>query len=206
MLLYQGVDMLHGFDLSILYFFNHQLANPVLDGFFLFIAESKIFLTFLILFALMLFYRGSLRLKTVIILMIICIAIVDPVCHYILKPLVGRIRPCYTLHDIRLLVGCGGKFSFPSNHAANSFAIAGLISFFYRKYTAPLFTIALLIGLSRIYLGRHYPSDVLGGAIFGLLVAALVIYLAKQLLNFLASRGYMKNAVGKIQGALAWKK
>ena len=198
--------MLHGLDLSILYFFNHQMANPVLDGFFLFIAESKIFLTFLILFALVLFYRGSFRLKMVIILMIICIAIVDPVCYYILKPLIGRIRPCYTLHDIRLLVGCGGRFGFPSNHAANSFAIAGLISYFYRKYTAILATVAVLICLSRIYLGRHYPSDVLGGAIFGLLVAALVIYLARLLLNLLASRGYMKIAVGKIQGALFWRK
>jgi len=198
--------MLHGLDLNILYFFNHQLANPILDGFFLFIAESKIFLTFLLLFALVLFYRGSFKLKTVIILVIVCIAIVDPVCHYILKPLVGRIRPCYTLHDIRLLVGCGGKFSFPSNHAANSFAIAGLISYFYRKYTVLLATIAVLIGLSRIYLGRHYPSDVLGGAVFGLLVAVIVIFLAKQLLNFLASRGYMNNAVSKIQGALSWEK
>lgn len=198
--------MLHSLDLNILYFFNHRLANPVFDWFFLFITESKIFLVILILIALVLFGRGSLRLRFVIILMICCIAIADPVSHYVLKPLYGRIRPCYVLDNIRLLVGCGGRFSFPSNHAANSFAIAGLIAYFYKRYAAVLFTLAVLISLSRIYLGRHYPSDVLGGAIFGLLVTIIVIYLAKRGLNFMTSRGIMKTAVDKITGALSWKK
>ncbi len=198
--------MLENLDLAILHFFNHNLANPVLDWFFLFIAESKIFLFALIILAIILFWRGSLRMKTVIILVIACVAIVDPVSHYVMKPLFGRIRPCYELSDIRLLVGCGGRFSFPSNHAANAFAIAGVVVYFYRKYAALLITSAILISLSRIYLGRHYPSDVLGGAAFGVLTAWLVIYLLKLILNYMESKNRLKAKTEKIRGALSWKK
>jgi len=193
-------------DLIILYFFNHDLANPVLDRFFLFIAESKTFLFALIMLAIILFWRGSLRLKTVMILVIACVAIVDPVSHYVLKPLFGRIRPCYELADVRLLVGCGGRFSFPSNHAANSFAIAGVVAYFFRKYTALLATSAVLISLSRIYLGRHYPSDVLGGVVLGVLTACLVIYLLKLVLNYMESKDILKPKVEKVREAVSWKK
>jgi len=198
--------LLENIDLTILYFFNHDLANPVLDWFFLFIAESKIFLFALIILAIILFWRGSVRLKSVIILVIACVAIVDPVSHYVLKPLFGRIRPCYELSDIRLLAGCGGRFSFPSNHAANAFAIAGVVVYFYRKYAALLITSAVLICLSRIYLGRHYPSDVLGGAVFGVLTAWLVIYLLKLVLNYMESKNILKTKAEKIRGAVSWKK
>jgi undecaprenyl-diphosphatase len=198
--------MLRNLDLAILYFFNHKLANPVLDWLFLSISESKIFLAALIILALGLFWRGSLRLKIVIALMVLCIAIVDPVSHYLLKPLFGRIRPCYTFDNIRLLVGCGGRLSFPSNHAANSFAIAGLVSYFYKRYAAVLYVVAVLIGLSRIYLGRHYPSDVLGGAIFGIIVALLVILMARAVVKYFSSKKIMTNTIDKIQGAMSWKR
>ena len=139
------------------------------------------------------------------ILVIVCVAIVDPVSHYMMKPLFGRIRPCYELGDIRLLVGCGGRFSFPSNHAANAFSIACVVVYFYRKYAALLITSAVLISLSRIYLGRHYPSDVLGGAVLGILTAWLVIYLLKLVLNYMESKNILKAQAEKIRRAVSWK-
>jgi undecaprenyl-diphosphatase len=198
--------LLENLDLAILYFFNHDLANPALDRFFLFIAESKLFLFALIALAIILFWRGSLRLKTAIILVIACVAIVDPVSHYVLKPLFGRIRPCHELGDIRLLAGCGGRFGFPSNHAANAFAIAGVVIYFFRKFALLLITSAVLISLSRIYLGKHYPSDVLGGAAFGVITACLVIYLLKWILKYMQSKNILRLKAEKIWEAVSWKK
>jgi undecaprenyl-diphosphatase len=66
-----------------------------------------------------------------------------------------------------MTIGCAGGFSFPSNHSVNNFAAA---FFFYKLYPnlkIPLFVTASLIALSRVYLGVHYPSDILGGTIIG---------------------------------------
>jgi len=56
------------------------------------------------------------------------------------------------------------------------FALGSVVSFFYRKMTAPWFIFASLVGISRIYIGKHYPSDVLAGAIYGMMVAGLFVW------------------------------
>ncbi len=73
------------------------------------------------------------------------------------------------LSDAIAPLGCNGTYSFPSNHALNNFAAA---TFFYKLYPNlkwVLFITAFLIALSRVYLGLHYPSDILGGAIIGII-------------------------------------
>jgi undecaprenyl-diphosphatase len=71
------------------------------------------------------------------------------------------------LPDVLTPIGCTGTFSFPSNHAFNNFAAAVFIYRFFPKLKWALFITAVMISFSRIYLGLHYPSDVLGGAVFG---------------------------------------
>lgn len=74
------------------------------------------------------------------------------------------------LEHIRRLDGYGGRWTFPSNHAANFFTLAAVLTFFYRKRRwIPLF-IAVLVAYSRVYVGRHYPLDVLAGAILGFII------------------------------------
>ncbi|MCX7913821.1 MAG: glycosyltransferase family 39 protein [Thermodesulfovibrionales bacterium] len=106
-----------------------------------------------------------------------------------LKQLLGRARPCITLADVRLLVGCTASFSLPSSHAANSFAIL-LTLYYFTKRNVSIWAIlylkllALLIGFSRVYVGVHYPSDVLMGALWGSLTSVFVIFIVKiTLLN-----------------------
>ena len=98
------------------------------------------------------------------------------------KEIFQRARPCHLLEEIRVVNACGGPFRFVSSHAANSFSIAFFISLLLRKYWwfVNLFSWAVLIGFSRIYLGVHYPFDILGGMFWGLFVSLLVYYIYKM--------------------------
>lgn len=89
------------------------------------------------------------------------------------KHAVGRVRPCEALEGIRLLVGCGGTGSFPSNHAVNAAAVAAFVQVLYPKTGWAFWPVVVLIGLSRLYVGAHYPSDVVGGWVLGGLVGAV---------------------------------
>ncbi|MDD3806814.1 MAG: phosphatase PAP2 family protein [Candidatus Marinimicrobia bacterium] len=78
------------------------------------------------------------------------------------------------LEHIRLLDGYGGKWSFPSNHAANFFSIAAVLTYFYRKRRFIPWIIACLVAYSRVYVGKHYPLDILAGALLGFAIGRLV--------------------------------
>ena len=98
------------------------------------------------------------------------------------KEIFQRARPCHLLEGIRVVDGCGGPFGFISSHASNSFAIAFFVSLLLRRYWwfVNLFSWAVLIGFSRIYLGVHYPFDILGGMFWGLFVSLLTYYIYKM--------------------------
>ncbi|MBI2620397.1 MAG: phosphatase PAP2 family protein [Ignavibacteriales bacterium] len=101
-----------------------------------------------------------------------------------LKELIGRHRPFEELSDVKVkhLWSVRGS-SFPSGHASQAFTLATILSLQYRKVTLtiPLFLWATAIGYSRVYLGVHYPSDVLAGAAVGLASAAAIWSVRKRL-------------------------
>ena len=107
---------------------------------------------------------------------IISFAISDQVSAHLLKPLFQRLRPCntpYLYSVIRTLVPCGGGYSFPSSHAANHFALAvfgiATLKFNFRRLWIPAVLWAAAVSYAQVYVGVHFPLDVLCGAIIGIL-------------------------------------
>ncbi len=88
------------------------------------------------------------------------------------KHLVGRERPCQVLDSLHTLAACGGTGSFPSNHAINTAAAAMFLHVLYPRSGWVSWPIVVLVGVSRLYLGAHYVTDVLGGWVIGSMAGA----------------------------------
>jgi undecaprenyl-diphosphatase len=95
-----------------------------------------------------------------------------------LKALIPRDRPTVHHPEPRALVHVPGGHSFPSGHSAIAFACAGVLAWQAPRLAPALFVLAALIAWSRVYVGVHYPLDVLGGAVLGLLIATALRWLA----------------------------
>ena len=112
-----------------------------------------------------------------------------------LKELIARDRPCHVLSHVKDIANCSNSFSFPSNHAVNSFTFATIVTLAYKNLTFLLYVSALLIGYSRIYLGVHYPTDVLSGALLGILIGFLGYkYFYLKILNFFKNKFPLSNS------------
>src|SRR5579862_1073651 len=95
--------------------------------------------------------------------------------NVIVKPLVDRHRPFTSIPAVTVIDERPHDASFPSGHAGNAFAAAVVLARALPQWQAVWWTLAVLIAYSRIYVGVHYPADVVGGAILGALSATLVL-------------------------------
>jgi undecaprenyl-diphosphatase len=167
-------------DKWLFFLINSYLTHPVLDMIMTFVTNKNNWVIPILIIWLGLMIFGGKRGMIAGILLLLSVAIADYSAAQWIKPLVGRLRPCYDLDGVRLLVKCGGKWSFPSNHAANISAAMIILGIFYRRWRWEFVAITLLVSYSRIYVGVHYPGDVIGGIIWGVFVS-LIIFLIWRL-------------------------
>lgn len=171
-----------------LFLFLNSLHTPFWDVVMTYIS-GKLFwvpLYAILLFGLARHYRA--KIVPVLVAIALCITVADQVSSTLLKPLVERPRPCHSPYigmEVHTPDGCGGQYGFVSSHAANAFGLALLLWLLLRRRypaVAWLFVWAFLVSYSRVYLGKHYPGDIAGGALVGAL-AALMCYKLYQTLG-----------------------
>lgn len=157
-------------------FINQGMANPVLDVFFSALIVAGTIYIWLIFVPVLWLKKRRNEAVDMFFLILVVLAVTT-----LLKLIFASPRP----EDIRVVpIPVPGYFgydvySFPSNHASRAFACALFLSFYFRKWTVPLFVFALLIGLAKIYVGAHYPLDIIGGAVFGGVLGWVFIQLGK---------------------------
>jgi len=153
-------------DRTLFLFINDRLRHAWLDPLMTFVTRKWNFLIPLTFVAWYLLVMGGRRGRAIVTAAILLVVFTDAGATA-LRSHFQRVRPCMAVPGMHLLVGCSDSFSFPSNHATNAFALAAFLAVFYRKLTIPLLATAALVAYSRIYVGVHYPADVVAGACFG---------------------------------------
>lgn len=177
------IETLNALDKSIFIFMNSTIANPVTDFIMPIITSDMILRICYGIVVVLLLWKGDARLRWLVLFSAIALLLSDQFVNSMLKPMFERIRPCHVLSDINLLVGCGAGYSMPSSHAANAFAQASLFSIAVKKTKWYLWVIAGLIAISRVFVGVHYPFDVLVGSAIGILIGFVVALLFIKIID-----------------------
>jgi undecaprenyl-diphosphatase len=167
---------------------NQVLSGSLADGFFIPIRNPFVWIpVYVVLSAFIYRYMGK---KGLLALLLTClvVAVADQISSQLIKPWIERPRPCQELYGhIRLLVPCGSGYSFTSSHAANHFAYAlftgKLLHAYWPGFGRLLWLWAALICYAQVYVGLHYPLDVICGGFLGRLIARLAYSLFVRYLN-----------------------
>ena len=168
------LEFLSMIDTLLFLFINIKLANPVTDFIMPYITSGPIIIITYIISLALLLWKGNKQLRWMVLFSIIILVFCDQSASTFIKKWICRPRPCAIMAEINLLVGCGAGWSMPSSHAVNVFGQAFFFSFFYKKYAGLLFLYAFLVAISRVFVGVHYPADIITGALLGGIIASVM--------------------------------
>lgn len=171
------IDQLIQFDRDLFFAINHGLSNGFFDWLMPILRDRYTWVLlylFIIVFSIKYYGKQGVIL---ILFLLMSFGLADFISASVIKPSVQRIRPCNEIEiksKVNNLVDCGTGYSFPSSHASNHFAIAVfLIMMFYHKWKVIL-PVGLLwaasIGFAQIYVGVHYPIDIITGSLLGSII------------------------------------
>lgn len=165
---------------SILLWIQDTLRNPVCDPIMKWITHLGDYGWIWILIAVLLIVNPKTKDKTRKIGWTVVLALLGSlfVNNFILKNLVARTRPYEVVEGLQLIVPKAVDLSFPSGHSGASFAAATVIvKMAPRRYGIAAFVLASLIAFSRLYVGIHYPTDVLVGVLDGIIIGFLAVFI-----------------------------
>lgn len=182
------IDNLVNLDKDLFLILN-ELHNSVLDFLMAHISAKLTWIPLYLGVTVFIFYKFKLKKGIVIVIsFIILITFTDQTSVHLFKNVFQRLRPCFDIeimHIVHYIDIPGSKYGFVSSHAANSFGFAflSLLLFRNKTYTILILFWAFIVSYSRIYLGVHFPGDVLGGALLGISIAILIYIILKRLID-----------------------
>ncbi len=159
-------------DTQFFYLINRDLQNPVFDRIMPIVTQFSSWIPLIVVLVL---YGLKIDCRRTIFTLVFCsLAIIatDWISSGFIKHIWNRPRPCVALEDVHLLVSLKHTHSMPSSHAVNTSCLATMLYLIYARKPLVLglgIALSLLIGFSRVYIGVHYPFDVLAGYVFGIL-------------------------------------
>lgn len=174
-------------DHALFYFINQTLDSEILDAVLPYWRSKETWIPFYLLLLCALLYRFRKKGCYIVLAAILTVGATDTISHRLVKQNIQRLRPCQdpiVKQRVDLLVPCGSGYSFTSNHAANHFGLAAFFVYtvgrYYRRTRLWWWLWAASIALAQVYVGVHYPTDIVGGAMIGILIGSIVAYVLNQ--------------------------
>ena len=185
------IETLNSLDMELFTYLN-SIHNSFFDQFMMLLSQKLTWLPMYLCLILLLFKKNWKEAVLILLVTALCITLADQISSGIIKDAVQRLRPsrnedlAATIHLVNGYKG-GGMYGFVSSHAANTIGFATLFALLIRNrvFTLTVFIWAVAVSYSRIYLGVHFPGDILGGTLVGLFSGwvCYMIYRIKYLQN-----------------------
>lgn len=164
-------------DQTIFFLINNDGHNAFLDAIMPYWRNKYTWIPFYLALAAFVIYKFKTKGLYLVLALALTVGIADTISSKVIKKSVQRLRPCNDTQinqQVKLLVRCGGGYSFTSSHATNHFAVAlfliGTLGRIFRRMKWPLLFWAATIALGQVYVGVHYPFDILVGGTIGSLI------------------------------------
>jgi undecaprenyl-diphosphatase len=162
-------------DIALFKFINTTMSNPLFDSILPWMREPMFWVPLYVFIGGFVFFNAGLKAWWFVVFLTLTASTSDIISSRIIKQTIKRLRPCRTEYvEVIERVHCGSGYSFTSSHAANHFAVACFIVLTlgqeFRKIKKWCWIWASLISFSQIYVGVHFPLDIIGGTMLGLLV------------------------------------
>ena len=178
------IDTLVNIDKEIFIAIHTGIANPVLDWLMPILRDAKTWTPLYLFFVVLAVRKYKAQGLYILLATVLVVALCDRFSSGFMKPFFERLRPCHEpslAAYIRNLIDCGGQYGFISSHAANHFGMAVMFTWFFKKVSKitylnwVFYAWAGIISLAQVYVGKHYPGDVIVGMILGILLGKLIL-------------------------------
>jgi membrane-associated phospholipid phosphatase len=190
------IDALELWDRYVFEAINSGMAHPFLDWLTPLFRNAFIWAPVYVFFAAFVIRNFPPKGIYIVIFGLLTFMLSDQISAHIMKPLIARPRPCndaVMIDHVRLLIPCGSGESFPSSHAANHFAFSVFIISILPLRMRWVLPFCLLwaagVAFAQVYVGIHYPLDVIGGAVVGSIIGFAVAGTCRRILNLNLDRG-----------------